>query len=59
MATLNYMTPGTFYWTCPPGCFTVDVTCRGSGGNGGYRGLRTVAVAVAAAEGTPKRPAWR
>ena len=31
---VEYTTPGTYSWTCPPGVFLVDAVCIGGGGSG-------------------------
>ena len=31
---VEYTTPGTYSWTCPPGVFLVDAVCIGGGGGG-------------------------
>ena len=31
---VEYTTPGTYSWTCPPGVFSVDAVCIGGGGSG-------------------------
>jgi len=31
---VEYTTPGTYNWTCPPGVFLVDAVCIGGGGSG-------------------------
>jgi hypothetical protein len=36
--SLLFKTPGTYYWTCPPGITILEVALQGAGGSGGSGG---------------------